>query len=561
MRLPAFFLVVLVSFFTACAPTMTSDLTPEPDARYDLLIRGGQVVDGTGGPWVYADLAVRGDRIARVGTMPDAEARDTIDATGLTVAPGFIDMLGHSERSLLRDGRAISKIHQGITSEVTGEVSSVVPVVPGNNDGDEGDGADAPRWTDLGGYFDLLEERGTAINLGTMVTVGTVRQAVMGNEDRAATPEELREMERLVDEAMRQGAMGLSVGLIYAPGSFASTDELVALARVAARHGGVFRAHMRSEGDALFEAIEEVIHVGEQAGTRTHIHHLKATGPRNWGKLTRATAAIRAARERGVEVTADMYPYPAAGTSLTATLPGWAHEGGRSALVERLREPETRGRLHRELSDSAGGDWWIGNAVPGPEGILIASVNEDSLKRYEGMRLSEAAEARGENAVDTLLDLLLAAEGRIAAVYFAMSEDDIRTGLAQPWVSVGVDGGARAADETVSGSPHPRVYGTFPRILRKYVREEGLLTLEDAVRKFTSLPAAQSDLDDRGVLKAGMYADITIFDPETVTDRATFEASVRTATGIEHVIVNGIPVLRAGEPTGILPGRGLRRGE
>ncbi len=548
-------LLLAAVLVAACAPHAPIAV-PDPDPTYDLLIRNGRVIDGTGSPWSYADIAIRGDRIVRLGRIPAAEARDTIDASGLVVTPGFIDMLGHSERRLLRDGRAISKITQGITSEITGEVSSVVPVVPLEND-EEAENV-LPTWTDLDGYFEVLEGRGTAINLGTMVTVGTVWSAVIGSVDRRATPEELAEMARHVDTAMRDGAMGLSVGLIYAPGSYASTEELASLARVAARHGGVFRAHIRDEGDGLLDAVREAIEVGERAGAPVHIHHLKATGPQNWGRVTDAVELMQAARERGVEVTADVYPYPAAGTGLQAVLPAWVHEGGREAIVDRLRNPETRARIRDDLVTGRGGDWWINRAVPGPEAILIASVSEDTLEHFEGMRLSEVAEARGVEPVDALLDLLAEDEARTSAVYFAMAEEDVRTGLRQPWVSIGTDGGARPADHTVEGSPHPRVYGTFPRVLRKYVREEGVLTLEDAVRKFTGLAAQQAGLDERGVLKAGMYADITVFDAETVADRATFEDPVQTAIGIEHVIVNGVPVLRDGTPTGELPGRGLR---
>jgi N-acyl-D-amino-acid deacylase len=541
----------------ACAPLEPAPTAP-PSPVYDLLIQNGRIIDGTGSPWYRGDVATSGDRIAAVGRLPGAEARDTLDARGMVVAPGFIDVLGHSERRLLRDGRAISKITQGITSEVTGEVSSVVPVIREPADGEEDEESEERAWTDLDGYFRVLEGQGTAINLGTMVTVGTVRRAVMAMVDRPATPEELREMERHVEDAMRQGAMGLSAGLIYAPASFAPTAEIVALARAAGRHGGVYRSHIRSEGDRLLEAVAEAIHVGEEAGVPVHIHHLKATGPDNWGKVGDAVRLIQEARERGVEVTADVYPYPAAGTGLRHTLPQWAHEGGRTALVERIRDPEQRARLRRELLAGEGGDWWIGTAVPGPEAILIASVGADTLRHFEGMRLSEVAEAMGRDPVDALLDLLDEDRGRTSAVYFAMDEDDVRTGLVQPWTSIGVDGGARAADETVTDSPHPRVYGTFPRIFRKYVREEGLLTLEDAVRKSTALAAQTSGLDDRGVLKAGLVADIVVFDPERIADRATFEDPVQTAVGIEHVLVNGVPVMRNGSPTGELPGRGLR---
>ncbi|MBA4156245.1 MAG: D-aminoacylase [Gemmatimonadetes bacterium] len=538
------------------ALTLTACALPRPgsvagaEQIYDMLIVGGRIVDGTGSPWYRGDVAILGDRIAAVGLLAGAQARDTIEAGGLVVAPGFIDMLGHSEYSLLRDGRAISKITQGITSEITGEVSSVVPVVPGSD----------RDWTDLSGYFDRLEEARPAINLGTFVTVGSARRAVMGDAERSPTPEERERMKEHVAEAMRQGAMGLSTGLIYAPTSFATTDELVELTRVAAAHGGGYASHIRSEGDQLIEAVEEAIEIGERAGTWVQIHHLKASGKQNWGKMRAAVATIEAARTRGVDVSADQYPYPAAGTGLAAILPNWAHAGGTDSLIWRLQDPATRARLRTEVVSEAGGgaDWRI-SAVGGPGGVLIAGVRSDSLKRYEGKRLDEVAELRGQEPVDALFDLLLADSTRLSAIYFAMSEDDIEYAMRQPWVSVGTDAGARAADSTVTGNPHPRAYGSFPRILCRYVRERGVISLEDAVRKFTALPSARVGLDRRGVLKQGMYADLTLFDPDTVCDRATFEQPVQTAVGIRHVLVNGVPVIRDAQVTGARPGRALRR--
>lgn len=543
---------------TAPISSPVSSLQPEGE-MYDLLIRGGRIVDGTGSPWFRGDVAVRGDRIAAVGLLPGARARDTVDATGLVVAPGFIDMLGHSEYPLLRDGRAISKITQGITSEITGEVTSVVPV--NENTLRELPASSRPLvdWTDLDGYFRSLERRGTAINLGTFVTVGSVRRYVMGDADRRPTTEERARMGALVAEAMEQGAMGLSSGLIYAPASFATTDEVAELAAVAARHGGGYASHIRSEGDRLVEAVNEAIAIGERAGTWVQVHHLKASGRPNWGKVRQAAAAIEAARARGVDVTADMYPYAASGTGLDAIIPGWAHAGGNDSLVARLRDRATRARIVAELTEE-GTDWRIGASAGGPGGVMIAGVGEDSLRRYQGMRLDRLAAERGQPVADALIDLLVADNAATAAIYFSMSEEDVEYVLRQPWVSIGIDAGARAADSTVVGRPHPRAYGSFPRILCRYVRERNVIALEEAVRKFTSLAAARVGLDERGVVKAGMYADLTLFDPDTVCDRNSFEDPVRTATGIRHVVVNGTPVLRDGEPTGARPGRGLRRG-
>jgi N-acyl-D-amino-acid deacylase len=554
-------LMLLPTIAAACAPS--AQLPPAPstmtDDVYDLLIVGGRIVDGTGAPWYLGDVAVRGDRIAAVGRLSGARARDTVDARGLVVAPGFIDMLGHSEYRLLLHPGADSKVHQGITTEITGEVTSVVPV----NENTLRETPETHRgtvdWTDLDGYFRTLERTGVAINLATFVTHGSVRRYVMGDERRAPTPSEMEQMRDLVAQAMRQGAMGLSTGLIYAPASYAETEEIVELARVAARHGGGYTSHIRSEGVRLVEAVREAIEIGERAGTWVQIHHLKASGQPYWGRVNDAIAEIEAARARGIDVTANMYPYNASGTGLSAIIPGWAHEGGREQMVRRLRDPEVRARLREELSNGASGDWRIGASAGGPSGVMIASVTADSLRPLQGMRLDEAASARGQDVADALFDILIADEGRTSAVYFAMSEEDVVTVLRQPWVSIGGDAGVRPADPALADRPHPRAFGTFPRILGRYVRERRVISLEEAVRRFTSLAAARVGLDDRGVLKSGLAADITVFDADRVIDRATYEEPVRTATGIRHVIVNGVPVLRDGEATAARPGRGLRR--
>lgn len=561
--MPSRFLVIaLVAGACTAVAAVQPIAAPLPRAEqpppYDLLIRGGRIVDGTGSPWYRGDVAIRGDRIVAVGLLPGAQARDTIDATGLVVAPGFIDMLGHSEYPLLRNPQAASKITQGITTEITGEVTSVVPV----NANTLRELTDSTRmlvtWTDLDGYFAKLDSARPAINLATFVTLGSVRRYVMGDEDRRATPEELERMRGLVAGAMRQGAMGLSTGMAYSPASFTPTDEVVELAKVAGRYGGGYASHIRSEGARLVEAIEEAIHIGEAAGTWVQVHHLKAAGKPNWGKMRQAVAAIEAARARGVDVSADQYPYPASGTDLDAILPNWAHAGGTEAMLARLRDPATRARLAAELT--TGGEETIGASAGGPTGVMIAGIAEDSLRRYQGMRLSEVAAARRQPVVQALFDLILADRARSSAIYFSMDEPDIELAMRQPWVSVGIDAGARRADSTVVEHPHPRAYGSFPRILCRYVRERHVITLEDAVRKFTSLPAARVGLADRGVVKAGMYADLTLFNPNTVCDRATFVNPVQTSVGIVHVIVNGVPVVRDSRMTGLRGGRGLRRG-
>jgi N-acyl-D-aspartate/D-glutamate deacylase len=554
---PALLGVLLVLFpsFSARGQTV---------APYDLLIRGGSVVDGTGAAAFSADLAIAGDRIAGIGRDLGA-ARDTIDASGLVVAPGFIDMLGHSEFRLLADGRAISKIFQGVTTEITGEVSSVVPVSEATK------AERAPEitpwgveidWDDLAGYFERLERQGTAINLGTWVGLSTLRVWGLGWEDRPATSAELESMESALAHAMDEGAFGLSSGLIYSPGRFASTDEIVALSRVVGERGGFYATHMRSEGARLLEAIDEAIAIGERSGAPVLIHHLKASGKSNWGKMTQAIERIEAARARGIDVMASVYPYVASSTGLDQVLPDWVTEGGTEAALARLADPSIRDSLEAELSGrTQSGDWTLGTSAGGPAGIQISDVVTDSLERYEGMRLDRVAAERGQSAAAAAIDLLIADSLRTAAIYFSMSEDDLVLALSRPWVMIGGDAGIRALDGPLSSDqPHPRAFGTFPRILCRYSRELGVFPLEEAVRRMTSLPAARAGLAERGVLEEGRYADVAVFDPATVCDRATFETPKRLAVGVDHVIVNGVPVLRAGEPTGALPGRGLRLG-
>ncbi len=560
MRLPRGLLLACLSLLLASCATGRPGAGAEPRAAdFDILIRNGRILDGTGSPWYQGDVAVSGGRIAAVGRLTGATARDTIDAAGLIVSPGWIDVLGHSEYALLRDGSALSKITQGITSEITGEVTSVVPVNE-RTLRELGFARDnVVDWTDLTGYFARLERQGTAINLGTFVTVGSVRRYVMGDAQRAPSPVELERMQQLVADAMRQGAMGLSSGMIYAPATYATTEEVVALATVASAHGGGYASHIRSEGNRLVEAVEEAIAIGERANTWVLVHHLKASGKANWGKMPLAVAAIEAARSRGVDVMADQYPYRASGTGLDNIIPTWAHAGGTDSLLARLMDSATRERLAREIAPDGREDL-IGESSGGPTGVMLAGLRTDSLKKYAGMFLSDVAKARGQRAIDALFDVLVADSAATGAIYFSMSEEDIEYAMKQPWVMVGGDASARSLDSTARAEhPHPRAYGTFPRILCRYVRERGVLTLPDAIRKFTALPAARMGLSDRGVLKAGMMADVTIFDAVTVCDQATFEAPVQAAVGIRHVLVNGVPVLRNGAVTGARPGRALRR--
>lgn len=551
MKLRLLSLVVIAG----CAPHATP--RPALTAAYDLLIINGHIIDGTGSPWYAGAVAIRGARIAAVGRIPGAQARDTIDARGLTVSPGWIDMLGHSEYALLRDGRALSKITQGITSEITGEVTSVVPVNERTLHELGFVRKDSVTWHDLNGYFTRLERSGTAINLGTFVTVGSVRRYVMGDANRPASPAELEQMKKLVADAMQQGALGLSTGLIYAPAAYAATDEIAELAQVAGRYGGGYATHMRSEGAQLIRAIEEAIAIGESAHTWVEVHHIKASGKANWGKMTEAVATIEAARARGVDISADQYPYAASGTGLDAIIPNWAHAGGTDSMIARLQNPVMRDSIRRDIMGPDNRIDLIGESAGGPTGVMLSGFRADSLKKYSGMFLSDAATKRGQHPIDALFDLLIADSAATGAIYFSMSEPDIEYAMKQPWVSVGIDAGAR--DTLKNGEqPHPRAFGSFPRILCHYVRGRNVITLPDAIRKFSALPAARVGLHERGVIKAGMYADLTIFDANRVCDRATFENPVQTAIGIPHVIVNGVPVLRNGAPTGTKPGRALR---
>lgn len=531
--------------------------------QYDILIRNGRVVDGTGNPWVYADVGVTGDRITLVGrARADATAKRVIDAKGLVVVPGFIDMLEQSEWNLLIDKQAFSKLTQGITTGITGEGGSIAP----QSDQTIADRRDflehfhlTVDWRDLDDYFHRLEKQGAGINLGTYVGATQVRRYVLGSVDRAPAAEELARMEQLVDQAMRQGAMGVSTSLIYAPAFYAKTEELIALARVASRYGGIYASHIRNEGDHEMEALEEAFRIGREANLPVEIWHLKVSGRQNWGKMPKVIAAIEAARASGVDVTANQYPYTASGTSLGATIPPKYHEGGSEAFVTRLKDPRVRAAIRSELSGEGGDTENMWRGTGGPQGILVASVLDPALQRYEGKTIAQIATDEHKDPLDALMDLVVAGKDHVGAVYFTMNEDDVKFAMQQPFVSVGTDAGARNVQGPLSESKtHPRAYGSFPRIMGRYVREQHLLTLEQAIRKMTSLPAQRMGLRDRGMLRAGGFADITIFDAATVKDLATFEDPDRPSVGIEYVLVNGVVSLEHGKVTGQLGGRPLR---
>jgi dihydroorotase/N-acyl-D-amino-acid deacylase len=529
---------------------------------YDLIIEHGRVVDGTGAPWFAADVGVRAGRVAAIGRLDHASAKRRIDAAGRIVAPGFIDMLGQSELTLLVNPHVPSKIFQGITTEITGEGQSVAPVNAAIAQ------EQAPHfrhygisrdWSDFSGYFARLEKQGLGINIGSYVGATTVREMVIGFADRAATAEELARMQDLVAASMRQGALGLSSALEYAPAPYASTEELIALASTAAQFGGIYATHMRSEQEAIMAAIDETIRIGREAHVPVEIWHLKAGGVANFGLMPEIVARIGRARAAGVDIAADTYAYTAWYNDLSAFIPPWAHEGGNAKLIDRLRDPAVRARLKRELATPAH-DWdneW--QSVPGPEAILITTVLNPKLLGLQGRNLAEIAKERSTDPMDTLFDILVEDGAQTSVAVFAMSESDVALAAIQPWVSFCNDSEGTAPDGVLGSEfPHPRAYGTFPRVLRKYVREERRMPLEEAIRKFTSLPASRLRLADRGVLKVGLWADIVVFDPEQITDKATFSAPKQLSVGMQWVLINGVPVIADGAATNELPGKVLR---
>jgi len=532
--------------------------------RFDVLIKNGRIVDGTGAPWFRADLGIAGDRIAAVGLLDGASGVITVDATNLVVAPGFIDLLGQSEFNILVDGRAASKILQGVTTEVTGEGSSIAPVndrlIQEAKAQAEYFGV-AQNWRTLADYFRRLETQSRpAINMATFIGAGGVRNYVIGKDDRPATRSEIEQMKQLVATAMEQGALGLSTSLQYVPDRFASTDEIIELAKVAARYGGVYFTHQRSESGRIFESVDEVIAISRQAGIPAEIWHLKTAYKSNWGKMPELLRRIEGARASGVDLTANQYPYNRASNGLDACLPLWVREGGLEKMLARLRDPAQRERIRKDMDDANATTWenqWYGSG--GGDGVMLSSVLNPELRKYEGMTLTQIGSAMGKDPRDAVMDLVIADRGESSVIIAIMNEEDVRTALQHPLVGVGTDSGAKAEDGKLSESKsHPRGWGSFPRILGKYVRDEHLLTLEEAIRKFTSKAASRVHLIDRGILRPGMMADVTVFDPATIRDVATFDDPNRYSIGIKHVFVNGKPVVANGAITGQKPGRPLR---
>lgn len=535
----------------------------QADVGYDLVIRGGHIVDGTGNPWFEGDVAIVGDRIVAVGQVPPKPARRTIDATGKVVAPGFIDIHSHSDELLLEDGHAQSKVRQGVTTEILGEGRSAGP----------SKGMLAPQvmqargqkveWKTMEGYFDTIDRLRTSVNVGSYVGLDNLWECVMGKSHARPTPQQLTEMKRLLDEALDQGALGLSSMLMMPPGSLATTDDLVALCRVVKKHGGLFSSHIRSEGLEIFESVKQVIEVAERAGVPLDIIHIKIADEKLWGRMNEVVALIDQARARGVNVQANVYPYTRGNNNLASIIPPWAHEGGTQAMLKRLKDAEARVRLKRDITQGIDGWYNHYTAVGGDWSRMLVSGQGP----YQGMTMDKVIAARtagkspDTGALDVLFDVLIEQNGSVPTVYAHHEERDMNLALRQPWCSIGSDGSSYATEGPLRrGNPHPRNFGTFPRVLGVYVRDKQLLTLEDAVRKMTSLNAARAGLADRGTLRAGTFADVTIFDPKTIVDQSTFTAPFAYNKGIDQVIVNGMVVLDGETHTGTMPGRALRLG-
>ena len=541
---------------------LAASVRPAGAASYDLIIRNGHVIDGTGSPWYSADIGVKDGRIAAVGRLKDEGATRSIDAHGLVVAPGFIDMLGQSELTLLVDPRAPSKIFQGITTEITGEGESVAPLnelMLKENASTYARYGLRVDWHDLAEYFARLEKQGIGINFATYIGATSVREMVIGYSNRTPSTDELRKMQDLVEQGMRQGAVGVSSALEYPPAPYASTAELIALARAAARFGGIYATHMRDEGNAEAAALEETLRIGREAQIPVEIFHLKVAARQNWGTMPRLVARIEHARAQGIDITADTYAYTAWSNSMAAFTPPWANDGGKQQLLRRLKQPATRARMRKDMTtptDKWDNEWL---EIKGPEDVLICAVDHDELRRYQGKRLSEVAAEWHEDPIDTIFDFLIRDEAATSVAVFGMSDPDVTLALQQPWVSIGTDDAATSPEGVLGADhPHPRAYAAFARVLTKYVLAEGKLSLPDAIRKFTALPAQREHLADRGVIKLGMWADLVLFDPKAIRAVATYEDPNRLSQGMWYVLVNGVPVVAEGKMTGALPGKVLR---
>jgi len=557
MKLNKLITTLIVSTFVSCfVAACTSPVS------YDVILRGGNIYDGSGEKPYIGDVAFDGDRIAAIGDIGEATAPIQIDVKGLAVAPGFINMMSWANESLIEDGRSQSDIRQGVTLEIMGEGDSMGPLndaMKAEMIGQQSDIRYEIEWTTLAEYLEFLERRGVSPNVASFIGSATPRTYVIGHDDREPTPEELEQMRGLVREAMEDGALGVASSLMYPPGLFAKTDELVSLSEVAAEYDGMYISHMRDEGANMIEAVEELLTIAREANIRAEIYHLKSSGKSNWPLFDKAVAMVETARTEGLPVTADVYMYPAGSTGLNATIPPWVQEGGFEASLERMRDPAIRKRIASEMLEESD-EWENMFLAPGsPDNILLVSFKSDALRPLTGKTVAEVAEMRGTSPQDTIMDLIVEDGSRIGTVYFTQSEDVVRKAIALPWVSFNSDAASLAPEGVfLNSNPHPRAYGSFARLLGKYVREEKLISLEEAIRKLAALPAQNMRIDSRGELKAGFYADVVVFDPETIQDHATFVEPHQYATGMLHVFVNGEQVLKDGEHTGATPGRVVR---
>ncbi len=529
---------------------------------FDLVITNGHIIDGTGSPWYSGDLGIRDGKIVAIGNLTQGARKRSIDAKGMVVAPGFIDMLGQSEETILVDPRLPSKIYQGITTEITGEGGSIAPLNDALIQADKTKYEHlkiTPDWRTFREYFARLEKQGMGINLASYVGATQVRRMVLGDADVQPTAAQLEQMKALVRDAMKDGTVGVSTSLEYAPAPYAKTEEIIALAGEASKFGGIYATHMRSEGDAVMTAIDETLRIGKEAQIPVEIWHLKVAGKVNWGRMPEVVAKLTAARAQGMDVSADTYAYPAWSNDFSAFIPPWAHDGGDKKLIERLKDPTARARIRKDMlmpSNDWDNEW---HEIPGPEAVIICAVQNPKLLPLQGKTLANVAKLWNKDPMDALFDLLIEDDAFTSVAVFGMSEPDVALALQQSWVSLDNDSSGTSPEGILGQEhPHPRAYGTFPRILRKYVREEKKLTLEDAIRKFSALAAQRIHLADRGVLKAGMWADVVVFDPATIKDVATFENPNQLSQGMEYVLVNGTPVIDQGKMTGALPGKVVR---
>jgi N-acyl-D-amino-acid deacylase len=552
----------LGAFLTLVSTMFAQEGTPSRGAGdFDVIIRGGTVYDGTGAEPRQTDIAIRGDRIAGIGDFKSAKANVVVDAKGLVVAPGFINMLSWSTESLIQDGRSQSEIRQGVTTEIMGEGESMGPVndqVREHMLRTQGDVKYDIKWNTLAEYLKYLEQRGISCNVASFLGATTVREYVIGFEDKQPTPEQLEEMRDLVRKEMEGGALGIGTSLIYPPAFYAKTEELIELCKVAAKYQGKYISHMRSEGNQLFEGLDELLRIAREANIPAEVYHIKAAGKKNWPKEDNLLARIQRAQKEGLNVHADMYTYTAAGTGLDACLPPWTEDGGYPALFSRLRDPAMRAIIKAEVQVDS--DKWenLYLAAGSPDKILLVGFKSEKLKPLTGKTLAEVAKMRGKDPIDTIMDLILEDESRIGTVYYLMSEENVKKGLRKPWISFGSDEASQAPEPPFTKSnPHPRAYGNFARVLGKYVRDEKVLSMTDAIHRLSGLPATNLGLDHRGFLKEGMFADVVMFDPATITDHATFDKPHQYATGVKHVFVNGVQVIKDGEHTGAKPGRAL----